>query len=132
MANEINIQAVLTVQRTGLALQGSATKDIDQDSGSNGLQNLQSIAPSTTTGTTINIGSLSFPSNRGFLFVKNTDSTNFVELSVANADQTTFEASVFAKLLAGEFCLLPMKTSKTYYARANTAAVLIQMAVVAK
>jgi len=131
MANEINMQAILTVQRTGLSLQGSATKDVDQDSGSNGAQNIQSM-PTTSNGTAINIGGITFPSNRGFLFVKNTDGTNYLDLSVKNTDQTAFDGSLFARLMAGEFCLVPMRTSQTYYARANTAAVIIQVAVVAK
>lgn len=131
MANEINMQAVLTVTRTGLCLQGSATKDVDQAAGSNCTSNIQSITNSTTTGTTIGLGGISFPNSRGYIFVKNTDATNYVELSVVNTDQTAFELSVFAKLMPGEFCLVPMKTSKTYYARANTAAVVLQVAVAA-
>ena len=130
MANEINIQAVLTVARTGLSLQGSATKDVDQAAGSNGAQNVQSIA-TTSAGTALNIGGVTFPNNRGFLFVKNTDATNYVELSVGGGTQTAFDTSLFSKLFAGEVCLIPMRTSQTYYARANISAVTLQVAAVA-
>ncbi len=132
MANEINIQAALCVTRTGLSLQATGNTNADQASGSSCASNVQSVSASTTTGSTLGFGGLSFPNSLGYLFVKNTDATNFVELSVANTDQTAFEASVFAKIRAGEFCLVPLKTSKTYYARANTAAVVLQVAVVAK
>ena len=131
MANEINMQAVLSVTRTGLCLQGSANKDVDQAAGSNCASNVQSFSASATTGTAITMGGISFPNSRGFLFVKNTDATNYVELSVVNTNQTDFETSVFSKLMPGEFCLVPLKTSKTYYARANTAAVVLQVAVAA-
>ncbi len=50
----------------------------------------------------------------GWMFVKNLDSTNFVEVFLDNAN-----AELAAKLLPGEFCLL--KPGAAIYARADTA-----------
>lgn len=50
------------------------------------------------------------------LMVKNTDSTNFVELATAN-DGT----HKFAKLTAGRACFLPVNSASTLYWKADTA-----------
>jgi hypothetical protein len=108
MANEINIQAFLTFQRFNPPLIGSGNKDITQ-TGKFGITNIQNIIASGTT-PTLNLGSMG---TLGYIFVKNLDSTNFVQLSLNDFTQ------IFAKLRPGEFCLFPANQN-TIYAKANT------------
>lgn len=63
----------------------------------------------------------------GLLYVKNLDSTNYVELSLATGG--SFAASVFEKLYPSQTYHGHPPTT-TIYAKANTAAVLINMAVI--
>jgi hypothetical protein len=108
MANEINIQAYLTVQRSGAQTIGSGTKDITQ-TGKIGFANVQNIGTGAAQLTLGGIGTL------GYIFIKNLDATNFVQLSLDNFTQ------IFAKIRAGEFCLIAANQN-TIWARANTAA----------
>jgi len=123
MANEINIQAVLTFQRFTPAFQGAGAMDITQASSIKcGITNVQNIG---TTAEALSLGDVTTgpTSAEGlfYIFVKNLGPTNFVELSTDNFTK------VFTKLRVNEFCLLPV--SQTFnqaavlYARANTAAV---------
>ncbi len=120
MANEINIQAALSLQRSSGALVGTGNLPVSQN-GLNGVLNVQSI---TTTGGALSIGNVSFTSG-GYLFVKNLDGTNYVEVGY-DSGLTAF----FSKLKASEFCLLPVDPGKTYYAKANGAPLYVQIAAV--
>lgn len=62
----------------------------------------------------------------GLLYVKNLDAANFIELSYDTG--VNFAANVFAKVRAG-FPLLMQPSSATIYAKADTADVRIQRAV---
>jgi hypothetical protein len=119
MANEINIQAAITLQRSGTSLQGTGNKDVTQ-SGQNGVLNVQQI---TTSAAALGVGNVSFTGG-GYMFVKNLDATNYVELA------TDSFTAIFTKLKAGEFCLFPVKPTGTIYARANTASVYLQVGAV--
>jgi hypothetical protein len=119
MANEVNIQATLTVQRYTPALQGSGTKDLNQ-TGKSGISHVQNIG--TASAETLTFGDVVATGSQGlgYVFVKNLDGTNFVELSLNDF------TSIFAKLLAGQFCLIPFnktQANSVIYAKANTAAV---------
>ncbi len=62
----------------------------------------------------------------GWLFLRNTDAANFVNLKVATS------GSIFAKLLAGEFCLLRLgSAAQAPFLIADTAPVTVEYIVVA-
>ncbi len=98
MANEINIQAAITVQKFSPAVSGSASKDITQTN-SCACSNIQSLG--TGTGQALEVGAIT--TNLGYLFVKNLDATNNALLTLDSNN-----AQVFALLRPGEFCLLPV------------------------
>jgi len=110
MANEINIQAALTVQRSTPPMQATGVLDITQ-TGKHCICSIQNIG---TTAEQLVIGDCA---TLGYLFVKNIDPTNYVQLGLDSAVST----QIFTKLKPNEFCLIPCNTS-TLYAKANTAA----------
>jgi len=110
MANEINIQAVLTMQRFTPAMQGSGNLNINQ-TGTHFVANVQNIATGAEQLTLVDVATL------GYLFVKNLDLTNYVQLGLDSG-----VTQIFAKLRPGEFCLVPVNQT-AIYAKANTAAV---------
>ncbi len=111
MANEINIQAALTFQRFIPLLQGSGNLNINQ-TGTHGIFNVQNVGTTAEQLTGVDVATL------GYLFVKNLDATNFVQLATDNAFSAT---STFAKLRPGEFCLVPSNATTMPWAKANTA-----------
>ncbi|SRR5258705_5856776 len=116
MANEITIQAMLNVQRSTLSLQGAGSQPCSP-AGTKAASNQLSISTSGWTAITL----IDTGTNCGYMFLKNIDSTNFVQLALDNAG-----AQIFAKIRANEFCLLPLKDSTTQiWAQANTAAVSV-------
>jgi hypothetical protein len=110
MANEINIQAVLTVQRSTPPMCASGALDITQ-TGKHCICNVQNI------GTGAEALVLGDCATMGYLFVKNVDPTNYVQLGLDSGVST----QVFAKLKPNEFCLIPCNQIPIY-AKANTAA----------
>src|SRR6266516_839138 len=110
MANEINIQATLTVQRFIPAIQGSGNLNINQ-TGTHCIGNVQNVGTAAEQLTIADVATL------GYLFVKNLNVTNFVQLGLDSA-----VTQIFAKLRPGEFCLVPVNQN-AIYAKANTAAV---------
>jgi len=109
MANEINIQAVLTIQRSTPPMCASGALDITQ-TGKHCICSVQNIG---TTAEQLVIGDCA---TLGYLFVKNLDATNYVQLGL-DASVT----QIFAKLRPNEFCLVPANQN-AIYAKANTAA----------
>src|SRR5260221_5152693 len=103
MANEINIQAILTVQRYTPAVQGSGNLNITQtNSGGNlSIQNL-----GTGTGQALQLGGIA--SSLGYRFVKNLDTTNNVQLTLdSNNDH------LVALLRPGEFGITRLNQNTT-------------------
>lgn len=107
MANEITV--------TGLLQYTNAAKSIPSNSlsisnflstivGSNYQRQTQSI-PTTAGGTAINLGSVASPG--GWIFVKNNDGTNYVQLMSA------VSGTVFARLNPGEFALFRLDATVT-------------------
>jgi hypothetical protein len=116
MANEINIQASLTVQKFSPATQGTGNKDITQTN-SCACSNIQSLG--TGTGQALELGVIT--SNLGYLFVKNLDATNNALLTLDSAN-----AQVFALLRPSEFCLVPVNQNTLYgKSSASTVSVLV-------
>lgn len=83
------------------------------------FQSVQSIGTTTEA--------IAFPADfsgaPSWLMIYNMDSTNFVTIGLDNANPIT---QIFAKLLPGQFLLMPAATA-TLYADADTAACLIQV-----
>lgn len=103
MANEINIQATLTLQKYSPALQGVGNLTINQ-TGSKCISNVITVATGSSSAIQIE-GTTPL----GYLFVKNMDGgawslSNYVELALESS-----HTNVFARLRAGEFCLIPLK-----------------------
>src|SRR5712692_6043624 len=109
MANEINIQALLTGQRFSPPMQGSGNLNINQTN-THCIGNVQNIS---TAGLALQLGDCS--SNLGYLFVKNLDPTNYVQLTLDSGI-----GHICAKLRPSEFCMRP-RNRNTVYAKPNTA-----------
>jgi hypothetical protein len=111
MASEINIQAILALQRSTLSLQASGNETFDQTPGTKGLMNL--------VGTTASPSPFTFPglNSLGMFFAKNLDSAggNYIEISLDNF------TNIFAKLQPKQFCLIPINktTVPTFHAKAG-------------
>jgi hypothetical protein len=87
----------------------------------NGVNSLSSFT-ATTSAIAIPLGSVI--SAGGWLFVKNNDPTNYVQV------KTSTGGTVFARLLSGEFCLLRLDASITAPAViANTASCSISFCI---
>ena len=110
MANEITVNSSIYASKNGATLSQSSSKTIDM-SGDQMLANIQIVG---TAAEAIVLGDVS---TIGYLMLKNTDSTNYVEIA-GEVGITNF----VQKILAGEFILLKPEVA-TIYAKANTAAV---------
>ena len=117
MANEINIQASITMQKFTPAMQCSGSKDINQTN-SCGNVNVQSLT--TSTGQALQLGGIT--SNLGYLFVKNLDQSNNVQLTLDSNN-----AQIFALIRPNEFCLVPV-SQNTIYGKAVTSTANVMVA----
>jgi len=128
MANEINIQAALALQKASGSLQGISTGTANSPTtGIGGILNVQSVSAAEAA---INIGNVSF-TTAGFLFVKNLDTSIAVEVGVQFAG--TGSKYYFAKLRGLEFCLIPISPASpvnVYFAKAASGTPFIQVAAV--
>ena len=119
MANEINIQATLTLQKYSPALQGVGDLTITQ-TGTKCVSNVVNVGTSSPNAVIQIEGTTAI----AYLFVKNLDSAawdtgKFVEIGLDNGNPPT---QIIARLRAGEFCLIPVKAGATaFYARATGA-----------
>lgn len=116
MANEINIQAVLTLQRYTPALQGIGNLTVTQ-TGTKCVSNVVNV----TTGAS-SLVQIEGTTQMTYLFVKNLDPTwvtnNYVDVGLDNPPS----AKIVARLHAGEFCLIPIQPAAILYAKASGAA----------
>ena len=110
MANEIQISASLNVSRSGASFSGQGSSTITQ-SGTPSLANTQIIG---LTSEALLIGDITAI---GYLFVKNLDASNYIELSLATP---VLAAAAFVTLLPGECALIPTRL-EVVYALANSA-----------
>jgi hypothetical protein len=74
----------------------------------------------TTTEVTLAIGSSQGVPTLNYVFFYNLDASNYVEIGHATG-------SYMMKLLAGQFAFFPAEPSITFYAKANTATVALQV-----
>lgn len=121
MANEISAAASLSCTKSGTTTNGSTTKQVTL-TGAGQWSNTQVIGTAaeqiaypgdlTTEGIT-------------FVYFKNDDSTNYVEIALDNF------TNIFLKLLAGQAALIRAHTGNpTHYARANTANINLRIVAV--
>lgn len=119
MANEITWGCSLAITKDSTTVSANLSGNIDL-AGDQKWSNVQAIGTSAEQ--------LSFPTDLTtegitMLLLHNLDDTNYVEVSL---DASV--ASPFIKIPAGRAALLPVYTgSPTYYAKANTAAINLQM-----
>ncbi len=117
MANELRIEAQLQYSKSGV-------KEIKHDStyidvsGESYDKSIQVIGTSNEQ-----IGVASDIGTYGYMFLKNLDSTNYIE--IADEDDTNY----FCKLKAGEFAMFRAADSD-YWARANTASCNLEVTVI--
>lgn len=120
MANEISISAQLSANKSSTQVaSGSQSKSVDM-AGDQMIANVQII------GTSAEALSLVDVTVGGYLFVRNMDATNFVQLALDSAVAT----QIFAKLKPSEFCLFRPPAGATIYAKADTANCNLQVVAV--
>lgn len=116
MANEITTSVGFSASKSGATVSFSKSKQTTM-AGAVMFQSVQTIGTTTEA--------ITFPADfsgtPSWLMIYNMDSTNFVQIGLDNANPMT---QAFAKLLAGQFMLLPANTA-TLYADADTASVNI-------
>jgi len=120
MANEITIQAALSLQRDIISVQASATK-LNTQTGTRGLMTQISVSNVTGAGAVKVIDTTTPPlSSIGYLFLKNLDATLSCDVS---RDNTFASGSLFVQLKPSEFCLIPVNqaTVPTIVIRASGA-----------
>ncbi len=115
MANEISKSIRLTASKTGATVSYQSTVS-ETMTGDDMISSVQSIA---TTAETVNFGEITGAPS--LVIIKNLDATNFVEFG-GDSGLTVFKL----KLLAGQDMLIRPQ-SATLYAKADTAAVKIQV-----
>ena len=116
MANELTVTAKLSFSKGGAKVNRAFTIDVNI-TGDAFTHEVQSVG--TTEEELPQGADLGTP---GFILVKNLDSTNYVEVGHSTGVYA-------AKLLAGEVCLFRLN-SGTLYAKANTAACLVEYIIV--
>ena len=109
MANEISVSASLSVSKGGASISATGTVSFTM-SGDQMLSNVQIIG---TAAEAITVGDVA---TIGYVFLKNMDATNFVEVALDSGVST----QKIAKILAGGIALFPASTA-TLYAKADTA-----------
>lgn len=129
MANEITATSSLTCTKSGATVTGNSTIQSTL-TGSGKYANVQAIGFAADE-------QITFPADIvtegvGYIWFKNLDTTNYVELSMGTGG--SFAGSRFAKLKAGETALFrtfkAAASDPTIYAQANTAACNLQVVAV--
>lgn len=119
MANEITVAVSLQVANGLLADRRNLPRlQVDQTTAA-------TSAGTQSIGTTHEVIALGGVTTAGYVYIRNIDETNFVEVGVDVA--AAFVPSI--KLLAGQVALFP--AGATLYAKANTAAVKIDVLILA-
>lgn len=114
MANEITVNVTLT------CLNGSFRKEVRPAAIQVTQSTLGGVSSVQTIGTSEEALALGDVSTEGYAFFQNLDATNFVTIG-SYTGGTTYNPVV--KLKAGEFALLRLDSSQTFYAKADTASV---------
>ena len=116
MSNQLVLNASLAYYGNNVSI-SEAISNLTVSVTGNGLNSLTSFT-ATTSAIAIPLGSSTSPG--GWLYIKNNDPTNYVQLLTGTA------GIVFGRLLPGEFALLRLNSSVTAPAvQANTAGCLV-------
>ena len=119
MANEISFTASLSISKGGVNISGSGSATVTM-AGNNLLGTVQNIGAATEA---IAIGDMTTP---GYLWVKNLDATNFIQIGLTNPVNA---GNAMVKLLPGEFALMPTRQT-AIYALADTAPCDLEVVIV--
>ncbi len=114
MANEITVTATLNCTKSGNTSNGTATKQITLvgDHFANGIQDIGTGAELIVYPTDL------LSEGVTYVYFKNLDDTNFVEIAVDNFTH------IFTKLLPGQAAVFASyQANPTYYAKADTAGI---------
>ena len=114
MANEITVQVTLSATKSGATVTGTCQLS-ENMAGGQFISNVQIVG---TSNEALTLGDVS---TIGYVFCKNLDEVNYIEVSLDTA-----QAQLVAKLLPGECCLFKPGTI-TLYAKANTDPVNLQV-----
>ena len=118
MAGTIQITFAMTVNQNGT--QTTSTGNPPTITQATAAANVNTVSIPTSA-TELSFGGVS---NSGYLYIKNTDTTNFVYISLNSSPSS---GNSFAKLLPGEFCFVPTRQT-AIYALADTSAVILETA----
>ena len=114
MANELTVNLTLQFLKGNVSIRKALTDSITV-AGARGSDHIQSLTAGAST--LVSMAGVAPAAVPGMLLIQNLDATNYVELSMDTAFAVD---NVFAKLLAGQFCIFPPKLVSTLYAKANT------------
>lgn len=114
MANELTVTAKLNFSKGGAKVTRAITDliDVAGDAFSHEIQSIPTSNTALTEGAAVG--------TPGYYLIINLDATNYVEIGLTN--------SYAIKLLAGEVCLF--RADGAIYAKANTAAVLVEFVLI--
>jgi hypothetical protein len=115
MASELTITTVTSYSKGNVAIQSNTTRKQITVTGNVAVEAVQSIGTSEET---LALGEVA-TNLAGYAWFYNTDATNYVEIGNATG-------AYQIKLKAGEVALLRLDAWAAIYAKANTAAVLLQ------
>ena len=110
MANEIKTSISISVSKDGAKISRQDSKSIDM-TGESFYHAVQNIATSEETLEAYELSNMD-AAEKGYIFAKNLDSTNYIELGLTS--------SYTIKLKPKEFCLF--RADGAIFAKANTAA----------
>jgi hypothetical protein len=112
MANELNLNLVFSVSNSGLAMSQQVGAQYNQSTAATSA----SVATVGTTESTISLAGITTP---GFLYLKNMDSTSYVDVGRASG-------SYFVRVKPGEVALFRLQPAViTLYVIASGASVLL-------
>lgn len=119
MSNEIYCQTQLSATKAGVTstLNSSFNLDLTSD------ERFQQVQEIGTSNESLNIGAAEITTPK-IMALKNLDATNFVDIYLDSGS-----LQHIARLTAGQTALIPLPPSPAYYAKADTAAVELQVLV---
>jgi hypothetical protein len=114
MADELSLTGRFYYSKSGSIVERNTGATLVTISGTEVKSGIESVGTSNET--------ITIPASPGYVFVKNLDSTNFIQLG---PDSTNY----FLKLLAGQWAIFPINGT-ALNAKANTAACNLEYIVV--
>lgn len=114
MAGELKVVGSVTV--SGGVASGAQTVTLDWTAAKGAEDKIVSVGTSEET---IAFTDITTP---GYLYIKNLDGTNYVEVGF-----TTTATAAAMKVAAGGFLIVPLSSTATVYAKANTAACRVRV-----